>query len=256
MEGYSLEGKTALVTGVEHPLPQAAAAVLAEAGADVAVCAGHAGREYTTQAAAAATAVQHQQRRSRAYAIDVSRLTAVHTAVDELVRDWGRLDILVNGLDLPFARPFVDNTERDWQRLIAHTLHGTMHCVHAAARHMLQQGQGRIITYVSVLGERGVAHCAAYSMIQAALVQLTRSLAIEWGTRGITVNAIGSGWNQGAAFLPTAEDDLQRLLRYIPNHRLGEPDDLTALTVYLASDLGGNVTGQVMYIEGGLMAHP
>jgi gluconate 5-dehydrogenase len=93
-------------------------------------------------------------------------------------------------------------------------------------------------------------------MIQAALVQLTKSLAVEWGRHGVTVNAIGSGWTQDSAFLPATEDDLQRLLRYIPNHRLAEPDDLTALTVYLASDVGGNITGQVMFIEGGVMSHP
>jgi 3-oxoacyl-[acyl-carrier protein] reductase len=256
MDGYNLAGKTALVTGVEHPLPQATAVVLAEAGADVAVCAGSASAEYARQAETAAAAVQHYQRQSRAYAIDVRSLTAVRTAVDALVQDWGHLDILVNGLDLPYARPFLESTESEWQRLFEHTVYGTLHCIRAAAQHMVQQRQGRIITYVSVLGERGVAHCAAYSMIQAALVQLTRSLAIEWGTCGITVNAIGSGWVQGSAFLPEAEADLQRLLRYIPNHRLGEPYDLSALTVYLASDFGGNITGQVMYIEGGVMSHP
>lgn len=256
MDGYSLAGKTALVTGVEHALPQATATVLAEAGAGVAVCAGHAGAAYVAGAEAATAAVQRWQRQSRAYAIEVSNATAVRTMVDELVRDWGRLDILVNGLDVPFAKPFLDSTEGEWQRLIEHTLSGTLHCIRAAARHMLQQRHGRIITYVSVLGERGVAHCAAYSTIQAALVQLTRALAIEWGTSGITVNAIGSGWMQGSAFLPTTEDDLHRLLRYIPNHRLGEPEDLTALAVYLASDFGGNITGQTMYIEGGVMSHP
>jgi NAD(P)-dependent dehydrogenase (short-subunit alcohol dehydrogenase family) len=241
---------------VEHRLPQATAAILAEAGADVAVCTGHGGAAAQRRAEAAAMAVQQYHRQSRAYAIDVSSPTAVQTAIDDLVAAWGHLDILVNGLDLPFARPFVDNTTSEWQRLCAHLLYGTMHCVQAAGRAMLQQGQGRIITYVSMLGARGVAHCAAYSMIQAALVQLTQSLAVEWGRRGVTVNAIGSGWTQGSAFLPAAEDDLQRLLRYIPNHRLTEPDDLTALTVYLASDVGGNITGQVMFIEGGVMSHP
>ena len=113
MDGYNLAGKTALVTGVEHPLPQATAAVLAEAGADVAVCAGHANPAYVRQAETAAAAVQHYQRQSRAYAIDVSSLTAVHTAVDALVQDWGHLDILVNGLDLPYARPFLDSTESE-----------------------------------------------------------------------------------------------------------------------------------------------
>jgi len=92
--------------------------------------------------------------------------------------------------------------------------------------------------------------------VQAALLQLTRSLAVEWGTCGITVNAVGSGWQQDSPLLPAADDEQQRLRRYIPDHRLGQPDDLAALTVYLASDFGGNITGQVMYIEGGVMSHP
>jgi NAD(P)-dependent dehydrogenase (short-subunit alcohol dehydrogenase family) len=256
MEGYTLDGKTALVTGIEHPVPRATAAALAEAGADVAVVAGHAGPAYLTHAEEAAAAVRQYGRQSRLYAIEVVRMSAVHTAVDELVQDWGHLDVLVNGLDAPCAGAFLESTESDWQRVFAHMLYGTLHCVQAAGRHMVQQQQGRVITYLSVLAQRGVAHCAAYSAVQAALLQLTRSLAVEWGTRGITVNAVGSGWQQDSPFLPAADDELQRLLRYIPDHRLGQPDDLTVLTVYLASDWGGNITGQVMYIEGGVMSHP
>jgi NAD(P)-dependent dehydrogenase (short-subunit alcohol dehydrogenase family) len=79
---------------------------------------------------------------------------------------------------------------------------------------------------------------------------------VEWGAQGVTVNAIGTGWQGDSPFLPAAEDERQRLMRYIPNHRLGQPDDLAALTIYLGSDFGGNVTGQVMYIEGGVMSHP
>jgi 3-oxoacyl-[acyl-carrier protein] reductase len=256
MEGYTLDGKTALVTGVEHQVPRASAAALAEAGADVAVVAGHAGPVYLAYAEEAAAVVQQHGRQSRPYAIEVVSMSAVRTAVDELVQRWGHLDVLVNGLDAPCAGAFVESTESDWQHVFEHMLYGTLHCVQAAGWHMVQQRQGRVITYLSVLAERGVAHCAAYSAVQAALLQLTRSLAVEWGTRGITVNAVGSGWLQDSPLLPAADDERQRLLRYIPDHRLGQPDDLATLTVYLASDWGGNITGQAMYIEGGVMSHP
>lgn len=256
MEGYELHGKTALVTGVEHPLARAAAKALAEAGADVAALASHTDAQYLRQAEAAAEAVRQFGQQSRALAIDVSSTSAVHRAMDDLVQEWGHLDILVNGLDAPFAGPFLDTTDRDWQRLFEHVMHGTVHCIRAAGQHMLRQRQGRILTYVSVLAERGVAHCAAYGAVQAALIQMSRSLAVEWGTHGITVNTIGSGWMQDSPLLPADDTERQRLIRYIPNHRLGQPDDLVALTVYLASDVGGNVTGQVMYIEGGVMSHP
>jgi NAD(P)-dependent dehydrogenase (short-subunit alcohol dehydrogenase family) len=256
VEGYTLDGKTALVTGVEHRFAREAAGALAEAGADVAVLTGHAGSEHQTHAEKATEAVRQHRRQSRSFAIEVASISAVRAAIDELVQEWGHLDILVNGLDAPFAGPFLESVDGHWQRLFEHMLYGTLHCVQAAGRHMLSQRRGRILTYVSILAERGVAHCAAYGAAQAALIQVTRSLAVEWGTQGITVNAIGGGWMQHSPFLPVADADLQRLVRYIPNHRLGQPDDLAALTVYLASDLGGNVTGQVMYVEGGVMSHP
>ncbi|GIX48133.1 MAG: hypothetical protein KatS3mg131_2344 [Candidatus Tectimicrobiota bacterium] len=254
MEGYTLVGKTALVTGVEHPAARAAAAALAEAGADVAVLAGRADAQ--AQAEAAAAAVAQHQRLSRAYAVEVASLSAVQTVVQELIAAWGHLDILVNGLDLPFARPFLETTDSDWERVMSHVLYGTLHCIRAVAPHMLARRHGRIITYLSVLAERGMAHCAAYSAVQAALLQLTRTLAVEWGRHGITVNALGYGWCEGSPFLPAEPAERDRLLRYIPDHRLGQPDDLAALTVYLASDLGGNLTGQVTYVEGGLLSHP
>jgi NAD(P)-dependent dehydrogenase (short-subunit alcohol dehydrogenase family) len=256
VEGYTLTGKTALVTGVEHALPRATAAALAEAGAHVAVLTGHADAQARARAQEAAAAVQPYQRPSRAYTIEVTSLSAVRTAIDEVVQEWGKLDILVNGLDLPYARPFLESSTSEWQRLFEHLWYGTLHCVQAAGQHMVRRQHGRIITYVSPLAERGVAHCTAYSAVQAALLQLTRSLAVEWGPHGVTVNAIGTGWQADSPFLLATEDERQRLLRYIPDHRLGQPEDLAALTVYLGSDWGGNVTGQVMYIEGGVMSHP
>lgn len=254
MEGYTLEGKTALVTGVEHALPRATAVTLAEAGADVAVLASR--TAHAAQADAVAAAVREYQRQSLAYAIDVTNVALVRSTIDAVAQAWGRLDILVNGLDLPFAAPFLDNTPEDWHALFAHTLNGTLHSIHAAGRHMLTQRHGRIISYITVLAERGVTNCAVYSATQAAILQLTRALAIEWGQYGVTLNAIGGGWMQDSLFLPRSDDELQRLQRYIPDHQLGQSDDLVTLATYLASDMGGNVTGQVMYIEGGVMAHP
>ncbi len=256
IEGFSLAGKTALVTGVEHPVAQAAAATLAEAGASVAVLAGQPGAAYEQQAEQAAAAVRSQQQESLSYAIDVTQTSGIQTTVDDVIQQWGKLDILINGLDTPFAAPFLDISAADESHVLAHTLSSTLHFIRAAGRHMVERKHGRIITYLSVLAERGVANCSLYSMTQTALLQLTRSLAIEWGQRGVTTNAIGCGWMQDSSLLPNDETELQRLQRFIPNHRLGQPDDLAALTVYLASDMGGNITGQAMYMEGGILAHP
>ncbi|HEY7494504.1 MAG TPA: SDR family oxidoreductase [Candidatus Tectomicrobia bacterium] len=101
-----------------------------------------------------------------------------------------------------------------------------------------------------MLAARGVARCAAYSAAQAALLQLTRSLAVERGRRGITINAVGSGWQQDSPFLPAADDEQQRLRRHVPDHCLRRPDDLAALTVYLASDGGEISPGRLCIVKG------
>src|SRR4029453_5508752 len=132
VEGYTLDGKTALVTGVEHPVPRATAAALAEGGAHVAVMTGHGGPEAQAQAREATAAVQQYQRQSHAYVIEVASLNAVRTAIDEVVQEGGQLDILVNGLDMPYARPFLESSDSEWQRLLEHVLYGTLHCVRAA----------------------------------------------------------------------------------------------------------------------------
>jgi flagellar biosynthesis protein FlhF len=108
MEGYTLEGKIALVTGVVHPVAQAAAKTLAEAGAAVAVLAGQAGSEHQAESERVAAAVRQQQRDARSYAIDVTQVEAIQSVIGDLVQHWGRLDILINGLDKPFAAPVLD----------------------------------------------------------------------------------------------------------------------------------------------------
>jgi NAD(P)-dependent dehydrogenase (short-subunit alcohol dehydrogenase family) len=116
---------------------------------------------------------------------------------------------------------------------------------------MLAQGTGRIINVVSLLAERGMTNGGAYCAAQAGVLNLTRALSLEWARTGITVNAIGAGWTEGMGLI--ADDALrQQLLRYVPHRRLAQPQEISAAAVYLASDAAGFVTGQVLWIDGGV----
>ena len=119
---------------------------------------------------------------------------------------------------------------------------------------MLAQGKGRIINLVSLLGERGMANGSAYCAAQAGVLNLTRALALEWARSGITVNAIGAGWTEGMGLI--ADEALkQQLVRYLPQRRLAQPQEISGAAVYLASDAAEFLTGQVVWIDGGALSH-
>jgi NAD(P)-dependent dehydrogenase (short-subunit alcohol dehydrogenase family) len=119
-----------------------------------------------------------------------------------------------------------------------------------AGKQMLKQKNGRIINIVSGLAERGIVNGSAYCVAMGGVLQMTRALALEWALKGITVNAIGTGW-----FTESGRQMDETLTRYIPVKRYGQPEEVGSLTVYLASDVTEFTTGQFMYVDGGLMAH-
>ena len=131
-------------------------------------------------------------------------------------------------------------------------LSGTFHACRAAGKEMLKQGRGRIINVASVLGERGIANAAAYCAAQAGVLNLTRALAQEWGPSGITVNAIAQGWMEHSAAIGNPDPAANQTVRFVPMKRAGAADEIAPLAVYLASDACGYITGQVMFVDGGL----
>ncbi len=127
-------------------------------------------------------------------------------------------------------------------------------CCQAVGRYMLKQKKGRIINVTSCLAERGIGNGAAYCAATGGVAQLTRALALEWAREGITVNAIGTGWFSETEKTGVEQED--SLLRYLPLKRYGRPGEIGSLLVYLASDATDWITGQFMYVDGALMAHP
>ncbi len=179
--------------------------------------------------------------------------TAVSSSVSRTVADLGGLDILVNAPTAQLFRPIAQTSDADLARMLDEAMLAYRWC-RAAGLFMSAQRGGSIVNYVSGLADRGLSNASAYSMSQAAIEAMTRSLALEWAREGVRVNGIGLGWFETER-RPLEEQQEDKLVRYLPLRRKGHPDDVTDLMVYLASGESEFVTGQTVYVDGGAMAH-
>jgi NAD(P)-dependent dehydrogenase (short-subunit alcohol dehydrogenase family) len=246
---FSLSRKVAVIGGAGRSWLEELASYLAEAGADV-VLYGQDDREM----AAAAQAVRKMGRRAITVTTNVTSSREVEKMVATAVGQFGKIDILVNSFDLQFARPLVEVTVDEWNRVMATNLNAVFVSTKAVGKHMLERKEGKIITISSGLAERGLPNSTAYCASKGGVIQFTRALALEWARQNIRVNAIALGWMAEGA--EAREGDWRNIFtRYIPVARLGRPDDLAAALVYLASDASSFVTGATLYVTGGLMAH-
>jgi NAD(P)-dependent dehydrogenase (short-subunit alcohol dehydrogenase family) len=250
IEEYSLSNKVAIVATNNDFATPFLAEVLAEAGANVFVIARRDG--VVTEAVRRARGVGGE-----AYGTlcESTLEDYVETALRDALDRWGRVDILVNNFRTEFAKPFDGVTLDEFEAVMDWNVKTVFLLCRAVGRKMLEQGGGRIVNIISGLAERGLWNSATYCASQGAVLQLTRALALEWGRHNIRVNAIGTGWFSEEE-VPPEEAQKELLVRYIPLRRRGHPRDIGPLLVYLASDACDYTTGQPVYIDGGLMAHP
>lgn len=255
IQEFSLAGKAALVTGAGNSLGKAISLALAEAGADLALASRAPSEGERKEIEATVAAIHELGLKAIALPlVDVSKVEEVEGMVDRAVAELGKVDILVNNAEVAFAKPILDTSVEEWNKVMEVNLTSVFLCCKAAGRQMLRQGKGKIINIASAFADRGVANCTAYCASKGGVVQLTKALAMEWAPKNVYVNAIGQIWFDGA---PGLEDENIRgsLMRYLPMRRFGQPDELGGLVVYLASSASDYITGEMIFISGGLMGH-
>jgi len=252
---FSLEGKKALVTGASRGIGKAIALALAKQGADVGVNF----RSSVSEATITAEEIKKLGRESLIVQADVSKKEQVDNMVRQVVAKFGRIDILVNNAGVVAFKPFDQMTEGEWDEVINVNLKGQFLCIKAVAPHMEKAGKGRIINLASVAsGGVGVGfpNLAHYCASKGGVVALTEELALELSPKGINVNAIAPGAIDTDMTQSIKENPevLKATLGRIPKGRLGKPEDIAVMAVFLASDEADYCTGTVFYVDGGWLA--
>ena len=241
-------GKTAVVTGGSRGIGRAICEELARGGANVVLC--YAGNE----AAAAETVSACEALGAKALAVkcDVADGEQVKALMDEAVKAFGRIDILVNNAGITRDGLLMMMKEADFDAVISANLRGTFLCMKAVARTMMKQRYGRIVNLSSVVGLRGNAGQVNYAASKAGVIGMTKSLAKELASRGVTVNAVAPGFIDTDMTAAMPEAAKTATLASIPMQRLGAPEDIAKAVAFLASDGAAYITGQVIAVDGGM----
>jgi 3-oxoacyl-[acyl-carrier protein] reductase len=243
-----LEGRVAWVTGGGSGLGRAISERFATEGARVAV--NDVRPETAAETVAALPGSGHV-----AVAGDISDSARVAQIGAEIAGRLGRLDVLVNNAGSLREASLEELTDDDFQETIDVNLRAAMVCARAAVPHMLRQGRGRILSAASVSTQLGLQGLTAYAAAKAGIVGMTRTWARELGPRGITANAVAPGLIDGETVRSVPPDELETTLARIPARRLGRPDEVAAVYLFLASDLASFINGAVVGVDGGLLLY-
>lgn len=244
-----LGNKVALVTGASRGIGRAVALALAKAGAKVVV-------NYAGNAQAAADTVEAITAfggEAIAVQADVAQADAVETLIKQALDAYGRIDILVNNAGITRDNLLLRMKEDDWDAVMNTNLKGIFHCTKQVSRIMIKQKSGKIINMTSVVGVMGNAGQSNYAAAKAGVIGFTKSMAKELAARGITVNAIAPGFiaTDMTAVLP--DQVKAEMADNIPLARMGQPEEVAAAAVFLASDSADYITGQTLHVDGGMV---
>ena len=251
LDKFKLDGKTALVTGASVGLGQAMAVALAEAGADIAAHCHFDGKADETVAA-----VEKIGRRVKSFAGDMADKTVPKKLVEDVVGEFGKIDILINNAGMIRRTPAVDFSEEDWSIVLEVNLSSVFRLSQAAGRIMIENGGGKIVNIASLLSFQGGITVPAYTASKSGVAGLTKALANEWAKNNVNVNAIAPGYmaTNNTTALRQDENRNRQILERIPAGRWGNADDLAGAAVFLSSAASDYLQGHLLVVDGGWMA--
>ena len=243
-----LENKIALVTGAGRGIGRAIAIAFAEEGAEVVI--NYNGSE--ERAKEVKQTIEENGGKASIYKCNVSDFTACEAMIKDIVKEYGHLDILVNNAGITKDGLIMKMKEEDFDSVLNVNLKGTFNTIRHSARQMLKQRSGKIINISSVSGILGNVGQANYAASKAGVIGLTKTMARELGSRGITVNAIAPGFVDTEMTEVLSEEIRENACKQIILGRFGKPEDIANTAVFLASDKADYITGQVISVDGGM----
>jgi NAD(P)-dependent dehydrogenase (short-subunit alcohol dehydrogenase family) len=252
LEMLGLQGRAAVVTGAGRGLGKSMALALAEAGADLVLV-------DLRQNEIDSVAIQIRESGKRAIAIttDITKLTEVEEMSEQAIREFGKIDILVNNAGIHIDGNFLDFSESEWRALISVNVEAVFACTQVIGRHMVARRSGKIINITSMNAVRPRPKSAVYDSTKGTILTFTKALAREWAKYGVNVNAIGPGYFLTPLMQGLMDkegvDEKALAKKAIPLGRLGRPEELGPLIVYLASSASDFMTGECIYIDGGTL---
>lgn len=247
MEIFSLKGKKAFVSGASRGLGREMALTIAEAGADVALAARNIEALHNT-----AASIKRMGRKALICPMDISKLDDIEMAVNDAIKAFGRIDILINNAGIAGETPVVDLTPEKWDRVMDVNLKGHVFCTKYVGRNMIENRYGKIINIASIFGIIGIIYNSLYSVAKAGLILFTKTLALEWARYNIQVNALCPGYfltDLNRNYFQTSAG--QKGINKIPMRRLADPKEIRGVTLLLASDASSFMTGSVIVVDGG-----